>query len=72
MFAVSGGYQSQKMGLFPFNPPLRGDFDHGKIMRLGIGRLLDKSVGFPNTWFVKPIWLQPVQPINFEPKGHLC
>ena len=25
MFTVSGAYQSQKKGLFPFNPPLRGE-----------------------------------------------
>ena len=24
ILTVCGGYQSQKMGLFPFNPPLRG------------------------------------------------
>ena len=24
ILTVSGGYHSQKMGLFPFNPPLRG------------------------------------------------
>ena len=33
ILTVSRGYQSQKIGLFSFNPPLRGDFDHGKIMK---------------------------------------
>ena len=33
ILTVSGGYQSQKMGLFPLTHHLGGDFDHGKIMR---------------------------------------
>ena len=33
ILTVSGGDQSQKMGLFPLGPPLRGDFDHGKILK---------------------------------------
>ena len=35
ILTVSGGYQSQKMWLFPLNPPLTvgGDFDHGQKMR---------------------------------------
>ena len=33
ILTVSEGYQSQNMSLFPFNPLLRGDFDHGNIMR---------------------------------------
>ena len=32
ILTVSGGDQSQKMRLFPFNPPLNGgDFDHCKM-----------------------------------------
>ena len=33
ILTVSGGSQSQKMGLFPFDPPLRGDFDYVKILK---------------------------------------
>ena len=34
ILTISGGYRSQKLGLFPFNPPLNGgDFDHGKRMK---------------------------------------
>ena len=32
-FEFLGGYQSQKMGLFPLTYHLGGDFGHGKIMR---------------------------------------
>ena len=35
ILTVSAGYQIQRMGLFPFNPPLRhlvNNFDHAKLM----------------------------------------
>ena len=38
ILTVSGGYQSQKFGLFPFNPPLRD----GKIRR-PVGQVLGIS-----------------------------
>ena len=50
ILTVSGGYQSQKTGLFPFNHYSGGDFDHGKRMRPVLfrwiqGRLAQGEVG---------------------------
>ena len=45
LLTVSGGCQRQKCGCFAFTHHLRGDFDHGKIMRPDLLELCLKLCG---------------------------